>query len=666
MPLRPLRTAVTVLALAAALLVAPGAAPEALAEPAAAAPGCDPIDPAACLLPFPNDWFTVPADTPTGRRVALSPEATPRNALGKAIDPAAWNLSDGFSPGSMILARVPGLDLPATGAAPVTDIGRSLDRDAPIVLLDADTGRRHPYWAELDANATAERRSLIVRPAKNLADGHRYVVALRDLRAADESPIAPGETFTRLTGRTLPKDDPLHDRQRALKPVLRDLSRAGVSTQGLHLAWDFTVASTESTTGRLTHMRDEALAGLNGGAPAFTVTSVVEHTPEEDPRIAREISGELPVPNYLSQPGGPPGSTLRLDAAGVPQRNPGDFVKARFLCVIPHTALTKPAQASLYGHGLLGRDTEVRAGNVKAMAAEHGFVFCATRWIGMADEDIPFVAGVFGDLSHFAAVPDRLQQGMLAFLFLARALAHRDGLAAHPAFRNAEDRPVFDRRKGVTFDGNSQGGIAGGALVAVSTDVERGVLGVPGMNYSTLLNRSVDFQPFQQIMDLAYPDKLDQQLIFALLQMLWDRGEGNGYANHLTTDPLPGTPRHRVLMHVAFGDHQVATVAAEVEARTIGARLHTPALAPGRSPDAEPFWGLRPLPWWPHTGSAIVMWDSGAPAPPTTNTPPYAGEDSHEDPRADAAARVQKAWFLKYGLVVDVCGGRPCAAAPVG
>ena len=45
---------------------------------------------------------------------------------------------------------VPGIDLGVTGAAPITDIGRSLDPDAPIVLLDADTGERHPYWAELD------------------------------------------------------------------------------------------------------------------------------------------------------------------------------------------------------------------------------------------------------------------------------------------------------------------------------------------------------------------------------------------------------------------------------------------------------------------------------------------------------------------------------------
>ncbi|GLZ78919.1 hypothetical protein Afil01_37260 [Actinorhabdospora filicis] len=632
------------------------------ARAATASPGCDPIDPAACLLPFPNDWFTVPATTPTGRRVNLDPTATPRNLAGKNIDPAAWNAADGFSPGSMLLARVPGLDLAATGAAPVTDIGRSLDRDAPIVLLDLDTGERVPYWAELDANAPEARRALIVRPARNLRDGHHHAVALRDLRDAAGAPIAPGEAFTRVLGGTLPEDDPLAARQRSLRPVLRDLRHHGVAASGLYLAWDFTVASTASTTGRLTHMRDDALATLGGGSPSFTVTSVVDRTPTEDPQIAREITGELRVPNYLTAPGGPPGSTLRLGADGLPTAS-GE-VRAAFVCVVPRSAMDHPARASLYGHGLLGSPNEVRARNVRAMAGEHGFVFCATRWSGMADEDIPYVAGVFADLSRFPAVPDRLQQGMIAFLYLARALAHPGGLSADPAFRAPSGRPVYDRRQGVVFDGNSQGGIAGGALMAVATDVRRGVLGVPGMNYSTLLNRSRDFAPFQAVLDRAYPDKLDQQLILAMLQMLWDRGEADGYAAHMTGDPLPGTPRHDVLMHVAFGDQQVATVAAEVEARTIGARAHTPVVAPGRSPDVRPFWGLRALPWWPYPGSAVVLWDSGAAPPPVTNTPPVTGPDSHEDPRADPAARLQKAVFLKYGLVVDVCGGRACTAAP--
>ncbi|MFD0891301.1 hypothetical protein ACFQ08_42705, partial [Streptosporangium algeriense] len=227
----------------------------------------------------------------------------------------------------------------------------------------------------------------------------------------------------------------------------------------------------------------------------------------------------------------------------------------------------------LYGHGLLGRAAEVRSRDVRAMAGQQGFVFCATAWIGMSEEDVQHVTGVFRDLSAFGTVPDRLQQSLLNFILLGRAMTGRDGFTGHKAFRDERGRPLLDRRAGLVYDGNSQGGIAGGALVAVSPDVRNAVLGVAGMNYSTLLNRSTAFRPFQQIMDEAYPDRLTQQICFALMQMLWDRGETNGYAQHLTDDPLPGSPRHRVLLHVAYGDHQVAPVTAQVEARTIGARV---------------------------------------------------------------------------------------------
>ncbi|MEU9830691.1 hypothetical protein AB0D67_04025 [Streptosporangium sp. NPDC048047] len=637
------------------------------ATPAPGTAGCDPVAGVECLLPFPNDWFTTRARTRTGLRMNLAAEAMPRNAAGVPVDPAQWNAADGFSPGSMLLAHVPGIDLGRTGAAPVTDIGWSLRRDAPVVIVDTRTGERWPYWAELDANAAdPARRALIVRPARNFREGHRYAVALRRLKDADGRDLPAPETFARLLGDDLPARDPLAARQRALRRTVEDLGRAGVDAGDLYLAWDFTVASEQGIAGPVLAMRDRTLRSLRGRSPEFTVGSVTDLTPEQDPGIAREVTGEISVPNYLDRPGGPPGSSLNRGPDGLP-RPLGDTLKAQYQCEIPRSAFRRPARAALYGHGLLGRATEVRAANVRAMAAEHGFVFCATKWIGMAEEDVQHVAGVFADLSRFGTVTDRLQQSLLDFVLLGRAMTAGDGFAGHDAFQDGHGRALIDRRAGLAYDGNSQGAIAGGALVAVSPDVRNAVLGVPGMNYSTLLNRSVDFQPFQRLMDASYPDKLTQQVCFALMQMLWDRAETNGYAQHLTDDPLPGSPRHRVLLHAAFGDHQVSTVTAEVEARTIGARIHRPALTGDRSPDVVPFWGLRALPREPYEGSALVVWDSGTPVPPTVNVPPLGpqyGHDPHEDPRNDVRARVQKAHFLRDGLVVDVCGDAPCTTAP--
>ena len=36
------------------------------------------------------------------------------------------------------------------------------------------------------------------------------------------------------------------------------------------------------------------------------------------------------------------------------------------------------------------------------------------------------------------------------------------------------------------------------------------------------------------MLDRRLPDPIDQQLIFGVLQMLWDRGETSGYVQHLT------------------------------------------------------------------------------------------------------------------------------------
>jgi hypothetical protein len=191
------------------------------------------------------------------------------------------------------------------------------------------------------------------------------------------------------------------------------------------------------------------------------------------------------------------------------------------------------------------------------------------------------------------------------------------------------------------------------------------------MNYSTLLNRSVDWEgpllnpdepgipSYSSAMYTMFPDKQEQQLVMGLIQMLWDRAEANGYAAHMTDDPYPNTPPHRVMLHVAFGDFQVANVAAEVEARTIGARYLPDNLLPGRHWSSDPGYGMEPMAG-SHAGSALVYWDSGNLPPPNGNVPPLEnGGDPHEDPRRDPKSGDQRATFFRDGVVVDVHNGNP-------
>jgi hypothetical protein len=377
------------------------------------------------------------------------------------------------------------------------------------------------------------------------------------------------------------------------------------------------------------------------------------------------VTGTYEVERYVNSPAA--GARMVLGPDGLPlHQTPTQ--PASFICTIPRAALptagdpATPGRASLYGHGLLGSNGEVNAGNVKDMGNEHNFVFCATKWIGMSDEDIPNAVSILQDLSKFPSLTDRLQQAMLNQLFLARLMIHPQGFVSDPAFQDAFGTPVIDT-SAVFFDGNSQGGIFGGTLMAVAQDITRGVLGVPGMNYSLLLTRSTDFALYSAILYPSYPNQLERPLLFALIQMLWDRSDPNGYAHHMTDDPLPGTPAHDILLHVAFGDHQVANVATEIEARTIGASIHQPALAPGRHSDVDPYFGIPAIPGYPFDGSALIVWDSGAATPPITNTPPGVGADPHSDPRSSPLGRLQKSEFLKIGgAVVDVCSAAPCVA----
>ena len=74
---------------------------------------------------------------------------------------------------------------------------------------------------------------------------------------------------------------------------------------------------------------------------------------------------------------------------------------------------------------------------------------------------------------------DRLQQGVLNQVFLGRLMLAGDGLASIPELIRADGSPMIDTER-LVYDGNSQGGIMGLMLAAVSPDVERAVLGVPG------------------------------------------------------------------------------------------------------------------------------------------------------------------------------------------
>ncbi len=584
---------------------------------------------------------------------------------------------------------------------PINHLGRYTDRNTPVVVIDAKTGKRWPIWVEIDSNAPdPSETAVLIHPARNFDAKHRYIVALRNLKDSSANSLAAPEGFRYYRDDLPSSKGPINKQRPRFEKIFQTLRKAGIERSNLYLAWDFTVASDANIADPLLGMRDDAFSQLGdtdladeevtGTAPAFTVTSVAN---DPDVEIARRVKGTFTVPCYLTSVAAvpcAPGSSFNLGGDGLPIQN-GTWT-ANFDCIIPHAAVDDvghaPARPSLYGHGLLGDAGETNSSPQRTLAQSHNFTFCGTDLIGFSENDVGTAIGVLGEMGQFPKMTDRTDQGLLNELLLGRLMDNSLGFASVKAFHEdpaaalADPNGAISPTDGVNpsvldtsklyYNGNSQGGIYGGALTAVSPDFTRASLGVPAMNYSVLLNRSVDFTTYQTFLDPAYPNKMTQALVLAAVQMLWDRSDANGFAHRMTDNPLANTPPHKVLMNIAFGDHQVTTWQADVEARTVGARAHNPVVSSGRWPGVDPLVEIPRISAYPYTGSAIVYWDGGpldwSPGlgtnpPPLTNTPNTSGKDPHGLPRATPAEQQMVSDFLApndLSKITDTCSGLPC------
>ena len=626
-------------------------------------------------------------------------------------------------------------------------------------LRDSDGNGRIDTHVIRDAE-----RSLTIRVGTNLNYRQRYIVALRYMKRSGGTYIEAEPNFrlfrdNQAIAATAPT---LAARRAKLEDIFTVLKAAGVERWQLAQAWDFTVISQENLHERMLHMRDTAFTSLGGnGVPCYTVEAFPNPsdagapapgavsppyvastcTPGTQPMavpgntgivnesggdIFRTISGTIAVPCFMGS-NCAIGSTLNyLPATAVgqdpvygdnkPDQPPGSIFKANWQCRIPRAASgANPSRISLYGHGLLGGLGEVRSGHVASMANRHNITFCAMNWTGFATEDAPTAAQVGADISAFSTFIDRQMQGHLAWLTFQELIVRGGGLMEHPAFRTtsgcpdaAASCPLYrtdfntDGSGGMFYDGNSQGGIMGGALVALSKRVTRGVLGVPGMNYSILLRRSSDFQiqegeepgvgatGINFVLQNNFPNDFDQAFIYSLSTMIWERSENAGFATHFSKKPLPNTPPHEVLLQVGYGDHQVSIWTNDIIARAAGIPViantvdysaryaATDPLSGGKYGMPKPFFGIEPIPSYPYVGSALSFWESGLSVvdnPPLYNAPPRTKEDPHEHPRRSQRAQLMKSLFLRSdregSAVFDTCepglasngnDGGPCFA----
>ena len=650
----------------------PQEAPDAPFDSYLGDPDCDPILPGftytrelgglppACALPWPSSLYLKDDPTrKTGYTLTFGSRSLPENKQGIPIDPAAYRRRDGYSVGTPLMMVIPGVDL--TGFATEDHIEKSLEKDAPLTWFEVSgsTVRRIPYWVERDSlDLESSRSTIFVRPAVILKEATRYVVALGAIKDSQGKPIPPSPAFARLRDGKTSGIPVLRDRQARFDKTFSFLEGQGLSRDSLSLAWEFHTASSESMHGDLLAMRDDALQRMGAKGPALSVEKVVEYAKVNDGSgrpvneyIGLELTGTFEVPSYLEATmiSGFMGSQLRRDAQGKPSAQ--GTRKPRFWIRIPHTALGGPPHGLvLYGHGLLGSGSQVTSGFNGKIASDHKLIFFATDLYGMSDEDALPLLSILSELGRFRSLSDRLHQGLTEWVLLARAM--RERLGELPI---AVSKKIQVNKAELFYSGISQGGIFGASFVALSPDVTYGHLGVPGNNYSTLLQRSTDYQQFAPVVSSSYLDSVNQSVVLAAIQLLWDSTDPVSFLRHVTQEPFPGNSPHYVLLAPAKGDYQVSVMTNEIAARSeLGIALM-------EHYDKERKVALVSEQKYPHQGSAVVLYNFGNPWPAPGNLPPHDTlGDPHEKPRRQDSHNAQMVNFFRTGQIVDVCGGDGC------
>jgi len=611
---------------------------------------CNPLGGQGCLLPWPSAIYEV-ADpsTVTGRRVEVPIEAMPSNIDGVAFDPAWLNRWDGFSPSGPILASFPNgvsnANLP-TWKNP----DESLAADAPIALVDMNSGRRVPFFAEVDQNTDAiEKRDLIIRPLERLQPNGHYAVAIRNSvkdASGGELPV-PAAFAKALAGEDY--GHPRFDGKRYTE-IFSALASAGVDKSDLVLAWDYHTASDEFLRSDLTTMRDAAVPAMGVGGANLTFSAI-----EQPARtgLYKSYVGTFKSPNFLTN-GEADESKLRRGTDGLPEMQ--GLRDARFAALIPACVSQQPLPRPtiIFGHGLFGSAEEYLNDNfVIDLAQKYCLVILAGDFIGFTSRQVALAALAVNDLNKGAGISEKLGQSVIDFIALETAT--RGPFRTAPEFQY-NGQPVIDAAK-TFYVGGSLGGIMGNTFMAYDPNLTKGVLAVPGGIWSLLFERSAAWYLLMGAAQNAYEDPAVYQLNLALLGMGMEPYDPITTAAHVIKDPLPGVPQKRILMWYSLGDCLVTNISTEIVARTMGIDLITPSV--------KSVWGMEGKPG--PLANGIDLYDEHpTPMPSELNIPPATDNGTHSGVNRNPSALRQVEAFLLQDQIIQTCGGStpaPCDCA---
>ncbi|MEM6296042.1 MAG: hypothetical protein AAGA54_32515 [Myxococcota bacterium] len=476
-------------------------------------------DPAAKGLDaFPDDVFTIEADTATGRALSLqvgdNVELSGTIGLFARVFEQA-NTLDGFGTTAGFYFRFDGpLD---AATLPTTDVADPMDG---VVMVDLDA--QPPAFVAIEADLVAENpgestTTLVLEPLVPLQPGHRYGVGLTQrVRDADGGCITPSPAMlAALQGDAEPPVDTVQSGVDALIAALVDAGTVR-GAEDLSAAVVFTTQTTVDEAAAIaTEIRSTA-------APTFTPDEPGCEEPEEG-AMMQVCRGVLDVLDYTGED-----EALAPDLVA-----PGSY-ELPMVAFVP-TQGEGPFPTIVYGHGLGGsRD---QAALLADLFGPEGYAIVAV------------------DAPKHGAHPDGGDDSVLDFFGLSLDFSDPlDALKLRDNFRQGS----FDRlqlvealKAGIDVDGDGQtdvdaanlhylgvslGGIMGPGVVAFAPEFKTATFVVPGARSTAIVR---DGESFSSLLDLFASAATDGELarFFPVVQSVIDRGDAGVYGVHV----LPGT-----------------------------------------------------------------------------------------------------------------------------
>jgi len=520
---------------------------------------CDPIDGTRCLLPWPNNTFTVvDSTTETGLRLNIA-----QQGIATQDNPASINRADGFS-------RVSPIETGYAGTFDTTTFGDGttgcvrLIVEQPGSTFGALVPLRFDTVVSTDPGTGLATSLLIAYPRVPLAPNTDYaVVVMNSAKLVGGNALTADREGKVALGLAAPETAAEGALYAYDAPARAAMQAAGVGTSDAVRVWDFTTRSLSEPTTDLLAVGPIELAaydksaasfpdagpaqpdggyGDGGGASGTSVGIAIDSVDATvTGTVLMSVIGRVTnVPYFLTATG-----SMNRSAAGVPV--PMGVHDVPFRVAVP--VGTGNYRIVMYGHGLGGTYDET---TFDEQITTNGAAKIGTQFIGWTATTIGDTFALFARvLSGSEIATAGLTQSLADTMVVQHALGGALGAVLGGDFLIGQANPAAGRVPNLSqpiWAGGSLGGTMGFVYSTAEPSIAAAVLNVPGAAWTQFVTYSEIFGYVKLAMAADYPDPIAIQTAVVESQTNFDVIDGAPWYDAVTT------PHPLLLEQESIGD----------------------------------------------------------------------------------------------------------------